>query len=294
MSFKYNNTIITLENYRQIFGVCTPDVLDEIRSAVLDDTPIANFINTCGEDSYKLGQFRMALRELIPIEYLNKEFTGKTVYYIRKCIKEGIDTEPLLAYVKEKRLLVQPLVLEKLAEFAYSGVNISRVDFTKVPIKYVELFGRGLSRGFPMWLLIIDEDVPFEEQYINAMMRALNLGFDIHPFLEDIWDLDKVYLLLNSAKKINLSEFLRLVNKNFSCECLKVLISLAEKNVPITQLCVREEGYPVYNEYQMEELGKAIEDNTITNEMYNPNLSDMEIAEMHEKLLKKRKLSASV
>ena len=44
----------------------------------------------------------------------------------------------------------------------------------------------------------------------------------------------------------------------------------------------------------MEELGKAIEDNTITNEMYNPSLSDMEIAEMHEKLLKKRKLSASV
>ena len=45
MSFKYQMELVTMDNYREIFSGSTVDILDEIRSAVLDDTPIANFIN---------------------------------------------------------------------------------------------------------------------------------------------------------------------------------------------------------------------------------------------------------
>ena len=59
MSFRYKSQTVTLENYRTVFKVCSPDILDEIRSAVLDDTSISSFIKPCGNDSYKLGQLRI-------------------------------------------------------------------------------------------------------------------------------------------------------------------------------------------------------------------------------------------
>ena len=285
MSFKYKRQNITLENYRSIFSECTPDILDEIRSAILDDTQIGGFIAKCGTDNYKLGQIRMALRELVPLECINVGMTGKTIYMIRKCVDSGINIDSLMQYYDKTGLTVSPLVLETLSEFVYLGTDISKVDFSYVPIKFVNLICKGLTNGFPMWL-IIDPEVEMTEEKIKALMRGMQLGIDVHPFIYDDWSNEQLYLIFSYSNNLNINDFLGFVNSNFDSASLKVLLDLYAKKLPIAKLCVRDsDNTPVYNHYQMYEIGSALEDSTITDDMYNPKLSDIEISELHNSKL---------
>lgn len=296
MSFRYRSQTITLENYRNVFKVCTPDVLDEIRSAILDDTSIAQFIKPCGTDSYLLGQLRMGVREMIPVEYLSTHVTGKTIYNIRQGIQKGRDMSALLKYYNQKTVKVDKLTLEKLSEFCFVGTDISKVDFTLVPNNLVDIICKGLHQGYPMWLLIDEDNMP-TERTIHILMRGLSAGVDIHPFLSGKWEIDVMLLIFSYAKSVDLNEVLGYINYNFNAECVKVLLDLASKNIPITNLCIKDTaGIPVYNSYQMYELGRAIEEGVDTPAMYNASLSDFDISEMRERELakKNRKLSASL
>lgn len=287
MSFQFKEITVTLENYKQIFKNCTPDVLDEIRSAVLDDTPIASFIDECGTDSYKLGQIRIGLREMMPLGFLNTNLTGRTIYLIRQCLKNNISVDDLFVYVDEDKLKLPSGTIEKLAEFVYLGADISMIDFTKVKESKIELVLQGLLYHYPMWL-IIDEDYPIP--YMKSLMRGMQLEIDITPFLSGKWSEQQMFLLFSYSKRIDLMDFMSKINEQFDVESLKVLLKLYKENVPITTLCVQDQdGTPIYNSYQIEELGKAIKDKTITHEMYNPLLSDKSMSVLHEKELEKRK-----
>ena len=287
MSFQFKKITVTLENYKQIFKNCTPDVLDEIRSAVLDDTPIASFIDECGTDSYKLGQIRIGLREMMPLGFLNTNLTGRTIYLIRQCLKNNISVDDLFVYVDEDKLKLPSGTIEKLAEFVYLGADISMIDFTKVKESKIELVLQGLLYHYPMWL-IIDEDYPIS--YMKSLMRGMQLEIDITPFLSGKWSEQQMFLLFSYSKRIDIMDFMSKINEQFDVESLKVLLKLYKENVPITTLCVQDQdGTPIYNSYQIEELGKAIKDKTITHEMYNPLLSDKSMSVLHEKELEKRK-----
>lgn len=287
MSFQFKEITVTLENYKQIFKNCTPDVLDEIRSAVLDDTPIASFIDECGTDSYKLGQIRIGLREMMPLGFLNTNLTGRTIYLIRQCLKNNISVDDLFVYVDEDKLKLPSGTIEKLAEFVYLGADISMIDFTKVKESKIDLVLQGLLYHYPMWL-IIDEDYPIP--YMKSLMRGMQLEIDITPFLSGKWSEQQMFLLFSYSKRIDLMDFMSKINEQFDVESLKVLLKLYKENVPITTLCVQDQdGTPIYNSYQIEELGKAIKDKTITHEMYNPLLSDKSMSVLHEKELEKRK-----
>ena len=70
MSFRFGPKIITLDNYKEVFKVCSPDILDEIRLAILDDVPIGQYIQLCGQDYYKLNQIRKAIREIFDLDII--------------------------------------------------------------------------------------------------------------------------------------------------------------------------------------------------------------------------------
>lgn len=294
MSFRYKSQVITLENYRDIFKVCTPDVLDEIRSAVLDDTSIGNFIKPCGVDSYLLGQLRLAVREMIPIEYLSANVTGRTVYNIRQGFAKNRDMSPLLKYYNQKVVKVDVSILEMLSEFCLIGTDITRVDFTTVPEELVSTVCKGLYQGYPMWLLLDGENTP-DERTIKILMRGMSLGVDIHPFLSDKWDINSMLLLFSYAKSVDLNDVLRYINSNFSVESIRVLLDFASKGIPIVRLCAKDlSGIPVYNSYQMYEIGLSLEAGVDIVEMFDANLSDFDIAELREAELAKRNRKLSV
>lgn len=293
MGFRYKQTTVTLSNYQKIFAACSPDILDEIRSAVLDDTAIAKFIQPCGNDNYKLGQLRMAVRELVPIEYLSANLTGKTIYYIRQGFSKNRDMSVLLKYINSKTI-VEPETLEKLTEYVYLGTDISNVDFSVVPNHLVNIVCNGLYKGYPMWLLV-EEGCQLTEKTIQILMRGLQLGIDVHPFLNGKWSDEALLLIFSYAKSLDLNLILPYINHNFDVEMLRVLLDLAVEGTPISTLCNKDTaGIPVHNRYQMYEIGQAIKDGTVTDEMYKVTMSDMDIAMLHSRLLEERNRKLNV
>lgn len=296
MSFRYRSTTVTLENYRSVFKKCSPDILDEIRSAVLDDTAIQSFIKPCGNDNYKLGQLRMGVRELVPTEYLNPRLTGRTIYLIRQGISKGLDMSSILEYANLKGLLLDAETIEVLTEFALLGVDITSIDFTVVPKNLVEDICKGLYQGFPMWLCI-DKDCKIDEKQLHLIKRGLQLGVDIHAFIDGGWSSEQMILLLSYAQRLDLNKFLSYVNNKFSTEVLSALLNLSARGIAIDTLCgVDSDGYPVHNQFQMFALAEGLEEGLVTDEMYNVNLSDMDIFELIdiEREKKNRKLNASL
>ena len=287
MSFKYRNYNVTLENYRDIFNQCSPDVLDEIRSAILDDTQIANFIKECGNDSYKLNQIRLAIREFVPPKYIDTQFTARTMYFIRGAYQKKFNIEPLLKYKKGKFLLLDKTVIEKLAELVFMGVDIDKVDFTKVNANLVDVFCKGLLQNYPMWLCVTD--MPVSASYIKILMQGMRLGIDIHPFVMEEWEENQLRVLFSNAERVNISELISMITPKFSDDIIMQLITLMGRNIPIEKLTVTdEEGNPLYNEYQVSVLGRAIENKIEDKSVFNPKLSDVEMSTMIDDILDKR------
>lgn len=271
---------VTINNYREIYNGYSVDVLDEVRSAVLDDTDIDQFIEPCKDDAYKLGQFRMARREGVDDRYLNLAFTGKTVYYIRRAKLLDIDITAILLYANKKGVFLKDDVIETLAKNILDGVPVEKVDFKKVPYNLVDGFCRGLSRGFPMWLLIDDvEGCRLTERRLQILLRGMHLGIDVHPFFQGTWSDEQILYLLSIGDSVN--RLLGKLNCNFNVEILHEIVPLFQAGVDITPLCVTDsQGYPLYNSFQIYELGQAILSGTATKEMFDCNLSDAQMNAM--------------
>lgn len=287
MSFKHRGILITMNNYFEVFKDFEPDIIDEIRSAVLDDTPISPFIKPCGSDSFKLGQFRMALREYVPKEYLNPKLSGRCVYLIRQCFRSGIDMSSLLPYIKGS-LKLENASIESIIKVLIAGGDIRKVDFTIVPKDNIEIICEGLIKKFPMWLCVSSEGY-LTTSFIRQLMKGMQLQVDIHPFLNGKWSEEQLVLILSNARALNVNEFLEYVNYKFSVEHLVEVIDLARDDYDYTLLCLQDEdGSPSFNPYQMVVLSKAIKDDVINEDMYNPNINDMDMEDMYNELLAKK------
>lgn len=295
MSFVYKDVTVTLDNYKSIFSDCTADVLDEIRLAILDDTQIGYVIKNCLHDSYKLGQLRMAFREFIPLNYISLAMTGKTIYTMRCLFTAGMDASSLLRYIKRAdtnkismNLLVDSCTFEVLADYVYLGTDITKLDFERIPTKLVSTICRALKLGYPMWLIINYENYSIER--LEAIIRCMQLGLDVHPFLEDSWNIEQINVLINFSQCVDLNEFMQYVTPKFGKDVLCALLRVAEGKFPYQNLCARDiDGYCLYNSYQIDEIRSAMIDGTLSEDMMTWGMSDLEIHRLHMAKLQESK-----
>lgn len=289
MSFKCGGVLVTLNNYISIFGDYEPDILDEIRSAILDDTPISPFIARCCHDSYKLGQIRMALREYVPEEYLNVNLSGECIHKIRMAYKAKIDLKPLLE-PKKYLYCLESESISHIIDVLIHGIDISKIDFSVVPIENVEVICEGLIQGYPMWLCV-SNDKELTPSYIRQLMKGMLLQIDIHPFISEVWTDEQLIFLFTNAKVIDINDLLMYVNHNFTVEHLSEICEAYKLNLDFKVLCLQDEdNFPAFNPYQLEVLRKTLEDGVFCEDIYNPSINDRDMRILYNQLLEKKKL----
>lgn len=272
----YKGVNVTLENYKEVFSMFSVDVQDEVRSAILDDTDIFRCIEYCGDDSYKLGQFRMALREGIPYTYLKPSMTAKSVNNLRWCFRHNVDIAQIKRYIDPKNNVDSELI-ESLCEGMRLGACINDVDFLRIPRSITNIVISGLINKYPMELC---EGVDWlDEPYVRALMRGMAMDVDVAPFVQDKWDIKVLILLFSYSKRVNLNEFLGYITSKFNIDVVESLLQIFEKSIPIYALTAKDSrGYPVYNSYQIDVLQEAIlRGYDMWDDIFNPTLSDMEM-----------------
>lgn len=301
MSFKYKGIVVTLGNYSEVFNGLDVDILDEIRSAILDDTPISGLIKYCLSDAYKLGQLRMAIREFIPKDFINPRLSGKAMFYIRKLYSRNSDIEVLRKYIpKTGAPTIQNDSLELILKSMLLGANIRKVDFNTVPNSNIEIICEGLIKGYPMWLCT-DTDKPLEVCVIRQLMKGMKLGIDVHPFLSGDWSESQIITLLANSSKVNIGNILQFINYKFSVDQIMEIIYACRDKLDFDLLCVTDsDNNPLFNSYQMNVLSMCLRDDVLTDKIYNPKLSDMEMLDLFnielsaKKALEGKKLSGSL
>lgn len=273
-----NGIELTLENYKEIFKVCTPDVLDEIRLAILDDTDILAYINPCGNDSYKLGQFRLATREGVSFRYLVSSLSGKAVNKIRACHRMHMDMTQLLRYINGGHIKISNEMFELVASAVSLGADITKVDFTQVKEDTCKVICEGLVRKYPMWLFVGDN---LSEKYIRTLMRGMDLGIDISPCITNIYSESQLIYIFAHKEYSNI---LRYITPKFPLESIKILMRAVEDGLDISELVYRDgDGYPVYSEFQLDALVKALKLRklgVVVDDVFDPKLSDFDMLNM--------------
>lgn len=294
MSVVINGKVANLGNYLSLTKGYSPDIQDEIRSAVLDDTPIGVYVDKCKDDSFKLNQIRLAIREYVPTRYLSTRLSASNIKQIRRIFREGLDLKFLDAYLSAKGILsISCESLDLILSAYLDGVDVGRVNFTKIREDTVDLFCSGLKKGYPMWVLS-NADASIPRNKVTLLMKCMNLNLDIHPFLDKSWDLQSINLIAVNASKLEYTVLMKHINSRFSYGQLSQVISVAGEWLDFLPLCLKDEdGVPVFNEYQMDVLGRVIKFNAKQEtlgkgivdieEFLKPSMSDMDMQDLFVK-----------
>lgn len=262
MSVIINGKVATLSNYLELTKGYSSDIQDEVRSAIMDDTPISKYIKKCKDDNFKLNQIRLAIREYVPSKYISTHLSATNIKWIRRIHGSGYSLHVLDRYLSKGGILsISCDTLDLLLSAYFDGVNIDSVDFNIVSDELSGLVCAGLKRGYPMWI-ITESSVPMTKDFMYLMMKCMNLNLDIHPFLGGGWDVDKVQMILSKATKMEYTVFMKHVNSSFSLNQLDEILRVATKYLDFIPMCLKDEdGIPVFNEYQMGVIAEIIEYN---------------------------------
>ena len=293
MSFAYKTKIVTLDNYREVFKGYSSDTLDEIRLAVLDDTPIGRYIQD-DKDGYTLSQYRKALRENIPAKYLGSVWSGTVIRKLRQLFhrrgEKGLKSvESYICHNNGVKLSDD--VVMSICDAVLDGADISKVDFFKVKSDNVPTVCSGLSKSLPMWLCAEEQ---IEQETMLILMKGMILGVDIHPFIKGDWDNDVLLMLFSSVKDVNIQELVASINSKFSKDCVEEIIKAMRMKLDFSLLCLKDkEGYPVFNDCQMSVLSQCMISDVLTEQIYNPKLSDIVMQDLYMAEMEKKAKSVS-
>lgn len=291
MGFLYRGTKITMENYTLIFSNYTLDTLDEIRSAVLDDTQIGNYLTgTLLSDSEKLGQFRKALRENVPIMYLSSGLTRKSIKCVRQLYNSENDMSWIPGYINGASLTIDASVFELALEYYSIGVSeIRNMNLSKVKSEKAEILFNSMYSGCPLHLYLpyMDE---IDEAKARALVSASKLGLHIQDFIKKFWETDWITMIVEShTRGYDVSSLVAMVSSEFDTERLQIILTALEDNLDYTLLCKQDSGgHLIYNQWQMEVLVMAMNYQVLTDEIMNPLLSDSQMSNIMAETLKNR------
>ncbi len=292
MAIEYRGNMINQSNFRDVFRNKSQDVLDEIELAIMYDTEIGVYIDRCGEDWLKLSQIRKSIRSFVPKKYISTGLSADVIGEFRKLYLDGYDLTSFDKYLTATKgvgsvsLLKDTKLYELLKTYGVNS-NVTKVDFRTVKTEIFDSIIKGIKQGYPMWI-ITDSDIDLDKQTVDILTRTMSRGINIFPFLSGGWSSRQIGLICATVEKSEVDLLLCLVNSKFTVDQISVLVNLLDYPEGLKTICAKDEdGDPLYNYYQMYELGRCIENGIDIAEIANPEISDKEMEEYYEERKKR-------
>ena len=184
---------VLLDNFRRLYVDCSVDVQDVIRSAILDDVDIAEFVNSCRDNPYRLDQIRLALKEGITGGILTIT-NGETIREIRGMKAMGMDISEISRQLENAHLSEKHIMY--LLKWVKTGREISDIDISIVPRKLLDAFDYGLLRNHKMGKYSRCSS----GEYVLSCLRIEEYGKNVDFLLKTIYQQPVVEYLATFAK----------------------------------------------------------------------------------------------
>lgn len=153
---RYKGVEVTLDNYTVLFSDYSLDTLDEIRSALLDSTPILQYIDRDPED---LHQIRLGMLENIPQRYFS--LPHDVLRLVRK-----VGTCPTLDQWLDQSLDTE--VLRAIVQWDSSGYDVSDCDFRYLKVEFIGVLSSLLASGDKVGEFLTPNSITLDELKILA------------------------------------------------------------------------------------------------------------------------------
>lgn len=270
---KWKGKKVTIGNYSEIFKGYSKDIVDVIRSAVLDDTPLEPYIKRFSRNPYLLWQVKLALDEELDNFWFEVITDGDILYKIRNLRNKGINIEPLKKYITVD---LSSKYKNYILSWYEMGVALNKYDFSILPEDLLEVFNIGIEKGFPMY--IFNNGVQFSKEYLLCCIKILSnrgTGSSVAKFLNGEWDIGVMRLLSKySGSSRYYSTLIEYVTSDITPSILEELYNCCRAGMSLSDVAILDSnGLYVYSSSQLMMIREAYVNNWDYKRLLNPELS---------------------
>lgn len=228
---RYKGTKLLLENFRSVLSGYSVDIQDVVRSAILDDVDISDWIEKCSDNPYRLDQIRLGMKEEIDKGYFEYK-SGEVLRGIRGLIARGINLSPILRYNKGE---LSDRCFLYLIVWCKEGINFSMYDFSIVPDYQLDFYDFALRRGIN--IKSFNSGRQYRADYIDECIKIIGNGCEIEKFASADYSMQIVDLMEKVSEKSR-SRYMRLycvLDKDTTFEELALLEKISSLGVTEVQ-----------------------------------------------------------
>ena len=271
---------VNINNYLEVFKEYSKDVKEVIRSAILDDTPIAPYIDRYKNDPYMLWQVKMSLDEGLDEGWLDIVGSGSVLFSLRELYGRGINIEPLKNYFSKG---LSSNHYKYIVKWYGEGHSLSKYNFDILQDELLDTYDYGISLGYPMY--IFNNGVNFSRKYILCCLKILSNGKTINRFLDGTWNIENLELLSKYSKSKYYDKLVCYVTKDITPAVLEELYSCAKVGMPLNEVSIIDgEGVYLYSGVHISLIREAFLNNWDYSILLNPDLSINKINNILEEL----------
>lgn len=280
---RYQNMEVTLDNYTEIFSQYPLDILDEIRSALLDGLPILNYLNRSPED---LHQIRLAMLEGVSAEFFT--LPASLLKSVRSAVNEGHSLSSFQQYLNKG---IDSTLLETILTWDMKGYLLNPLSLEYLTEDNVPLFTSMLRRNIDIAPYLTAHAVPLESmQYIVKLARP--------DLLEDVPSMDVLRYLCSHRNLLGYK-----ITSQTSLDMLEALQALyssdLRKQDPTSYRDLTqhdEHGNFLYMPFQLDRVLDAFESHYDYKRLMNPSLgmSALNTLLLEEKFKQRKRLGGKL
>ncbi|MGF2715606.1 hypothetical protein ACQUY5_25705 [Bacillus cereus] len=263
---------------------------DELRLAFFHNVDVSNYLNK-GKTAEEIREYRLAIQSGVEEDFINLHVGWEVIRYIRMLHNDGYKLDFLRKYMKSrngKPQLEEDTLLKVLkCQLTHDTTSI---DFLHVKRDLVDGFIYGLSKGYDLNPLVrvgmkLDADI------LYLLINLIGSNIDVRPFINKSWTAEQIEAILRAKPIINPPSLIQnYVNNKFTSGQIDEVVRGIRFGDGRLVAKRDEDGYPIYNEYQMYEIVEGIRFGLRTEEYMDPNMSDFEMRQIREQLMNQKDL----
>lgn len=275
---EYKGNVLTFDNYKMVLpsGFDT-DILDEVRSALMDSLDITPWLDECKDDPYRLQQIRVGMKEGIAYDYFS--LSAGVIRRIRNMLKSGVNMDQLDPWISAR---LPRGHYDHIMRWIESGYVIPEdLDLARCSPAKLDSVGYMLSRGMYSLAKRVAEHLWVSPQYAALLVMIQENNEVSDQFFTREWDNGVLEHLSSASTKGYYGVMVEVLDhQGASPEFADVVYSLARKGFKIEDLAGKN-----YRTSQLEWVLQAYEQGLDVTTLLDPELSDEAIRLKYHELV---------
>lgn len=273
----FKGSRVTLESIGSQFRGYPLDIQDEVRSMVMDNLDLSQWIDVCKDNPYRLNQIRLGSKEGLDPKFFTI-LDGSVIYKIRGLAATGFNVGELLPYVGVGFTKEQWTYIIAWAE---CGLLDSRLALVRTPFSMWEFIDKGLRNNLPMWLFTSGKK--YSNTFMHSVLTLMSNGQSAEKFLNSSWKDETLKLLAEFSYRRWFNNIVGLVDYFIPYEFLVSVGELAKEGLIDEDLFeISYDGdtgdyYYVYQSYHLEAILRCVMQGYDYSRLKDYNLSGSEV-----------------